>query len=534
MHQSLDQHSYDEYRQARDAQWPGGAMTWALRALALAALAGAGYLASLSWHQDLGAAGCTGLPQFDCQHVVLSRWSRFLGMPVSLPAVGLYGVVVVLTFLIGPNSSWHVRRIARLVLVCLAAMAAGAALWFLGLMIFAIGKLCLFCLIVHTCGLSIGILILIHPPIHRRRYTPEWIGALRVSMGIASPGQAPVLPPPSLTVLNVLTAAGVGLAGVAALILGQLVFPTATYRIERIENLTASPAVDTANLTSAPRPEPAAAARGASALGNAPGSPGQVPVARPSTPAPTAEPTLPQPEPNPAEAIPAKDDQPASASAPVLPGKLPGLEEPSGRSRWLALLDNQVKLDVYAHPVLGDPDAPYVVVELFDYTCKHCRTQSRQMQQARERYGRRLALVLLPAPMSPLCNKHIDAVREEHQNACRYARLALAVWKTAPSKFPAFHEWLMEGSEAAPVAEAMEHARQLLGDGPWKEEMESPAVREEIRHNTEFFARSGGGAIPKLLSGKFVVSGETATTRQLLKLLEQITGAPAGAAKQAP
>ena len=48
-------------------------------------------------------------------------------------------------------------------------------------------------------------------------------------------------------------------------------------------------------------------------------------------------------------------------------------------------------------------------------------------------------------PLDTECNKLILDQHPDHKQACRYAKLALAVWATKPTEFAGFHDWLMHG-----------------------------------------------------------------------------------------
>ena len=51
------------------------------------------------------------------------------------------------------------------------------------------------------------------------------------------------------------------------------------------------------------------------------------------------------------------------------------------------VVDGKLEWDTCGHPVLGDPEAKYVVVKMFDYTCRHCRKLHHHLERARKRYG---------------------------------------------------------------------------------------------------------------------------------------------------
>ena len=43
------------------------------------------------------------------------------------------------------------------------------------------------------------------------------------------------------------------------------------------------------------------------------------------------------------------------------------------KRRLITVTNNRTTLDVRQWPLIGDPDAKYIFVEMFDYTCPHCR-----------------------------------------------------------------------------------------------------------------------------------------------------------------
>lgn len=117
-------------------------------------------------------------PAGGCDGVLASRWSRWLGVPVSGLAVGLYATVIVLL----PLSSWQAwawtpLRVSAVVIV-------GAALWMLGLQAFVLGQLCPSCLAIHLVGLATAAAILILGP---RPWRMAWQGILLLgSIGVAA------------------------------------------------------------------------------------------------------------------------------------------------------------------------------------------------------------------------------------------------------------------------------------------------------------------------------------------------------------
>ena len=109
----------------------------------------------------------------------------------------------------------------------------------------------------------------------------------------------------------------------------------------------------------------------------------------------------------------------------------------------MTFLDGKIKLNVYDEAVLGSPEAKYVVVELMDYTCPHCRKMHALVQQALERYGDQLAVVIMPIPLELECNPMVTSTDPMHRGACKISRLALGGGQSGPkqvrrfSRFPA-------------------------------------------------------------------------------------------------
>jgi uncharacterized membrane protein len=89
---------------------------------------------------DASIAGCGGWP---CDEVLASRWSSLIGWPI--PAFGV--MVYVLLFLS------LFRRLEIIHLPLLGAIA-GAALWFIAVQAFILGKFCPWCMAAHGIGLA--------------------------------------------------------------------------------------------------------------------------------------------------------------------------------------------------------------------------------------------------------------------------------------------------------------------------------------------------------------------------------------------
>jgi uncharacterized membrane protein/protein-disulfide isomerase len=345
-------------------------------------------------------AGCGDGEDFGCGHVLRSRWSRWLGLPVALPAAALYALALGALFGIGPGRTRSVARLSWQLLAVLAVTLAGSACWFLGLQALVLQTFCGYCVTAHGCGLLLAGFVFwygpfVRPAAGRRAGKPEALALVSLgaaAMGVLIAGQLLVVPPP------------------------------------------------------------------------------------------------------------------------------PDMQV----GRTVALADGAIRLDVAKHPRLGPAQAKYVLVEMFDYTCEHCRVTAGYLEEARERYGDQLAILVLVVPLNYDCNKHVRTLNPLQKHACTYARLALAVWQANPDTFPAYHSWFLK-SQPSPEA-ARRHAAELVGAEALSRALSDGEVERQIQENVAIYAQYGGGTLPKLIYGPHTARGQPANAQQLFDYLEENVG----------
>ncbi len=113
--------------------------TWSLRLIACAALGVTGYLAIIALRAG-EVAGCSGGDVWDCGLALHSRWAKVLNTPVSVPAFVLYALVLT-SLAFCRSTATNSRLRAAWSVVTVSAIAAGlAAIWFIGLQVFALGS----------------------------------------------------------------------------------------------------------------------------------------------------------------------------------------------------------------------------------------------------------------------------------------------------------------------------------------------------------------------------------------------------------
>jgi thiol-disulfide isomerase/thioredoxin len=218
------------------------------------------------------------------------------------------------------------------------------------------------------------------------------------------------------------------------------------------------------------------------------------------------------------ETIAADDDSPAERSPKL--------------SREVTFLKDRIKLDMYKEAVLGSPEAKYVVVELMDYTCPHCRKMHAHIREAMSRYGDQLAVVILPVPLELECNKMVAATDPAHRGACKIARTALAVGEVAPSKFLDFHNFLLANEEKVPSAgQAVVRGYQIVDRKRLKTRGASQEIEDRIQKDIRLYSALAAEhrsdttfGLPVQIVGDTVLSGGEVTAEEMFEAWEKALG----------
>jgi uncharacterized membrane protein len=159
---------------------------WSLRVLCSVALAVTGYLVVTALRAG-DVAGCGGGAVWDCDVALHSRWAKVLSIPVSVPAFGLYALLLTSLAFCRATVSRSRQRLAWGIVTAGAFAAGLAAVWFIGLQVFAVGHLCIYCIAAHLCGLALSVAILWKRPIGGPGTAKlAGVGALGVSLLIAT------------------------------------------------------------------------------------------------------------------------------------------------------------------------------------------------------------------------------------------------------------------------------------------------------------------------------------------------------------
>lgn len=464
-------------------------LVWLCRGLCLTGLGISLYLA-WSALQMQPVLGCGGGEVVDCGHVLNSEWSKVAGVPVSIPAVALYGCLLALLSFARRPAPAAFQRLLWTFLGCGFLTAGLAAVWFISIQVGVLRHICPWCMGAHACSLGLAGIALFRAPLTTA--VKQQVGAIAVlatgflaaiqlgteppepvfipaaeqpseggsdSEIFAPPGDAELFAPPTALQVpqsgptNVLPMLGILVPSFRSVLAGGLV-------------------------TAGDESDDSAAAK-------------------------TDE------EGTDDEAVKA----PAAPASRVVDISL-------GASR------RPVQLNVNDWPLVGSPDAKCVFVELFDYTCSHCRANHASITAAMSASGVDAAMIALPVPLHSGCNKYTTS---NHAGACELSELAVAVWCCNRKQFPTFHSWMM----AAPrtPAAARTYADSLVGPKLLADQLASTVPAQFISRHVALYDKAGRGSVPKLLFSDGMVESQVPAswlTKRLLTLQQ------ASAAAQVP
>jgi protein-disulfide isomerase len=215
-----------------------------------------------------------------------------------------------------------------------------------------------------------------------------------------------------------------------------------------------------------------------------------------------------------------------ASSDKTAPEKKAEVKAPAKKRRIITVAGGQIALDIRHWPLLGKPDAKYVFVEMFDYTCPYCRATHQAVRGAMEHFGDDLAIIALPVPLDAACNRAVGYTAPEHAEACEIAKIAVAVWRVSRKQFAPFHSWLFDPSYRHTAAEARQHAAELVGESALQQELSLPHAANYIAKHVELYERVGSGSLPKILLLNSTVSGSVESANTLIDMINRDGVAP--------
>ena len=509
-------------------------------ALSVTALSISGYLAWSAFTAS-DVAGCGGGEVFDCGHVLNSQYAKVLGIPVSAPSFGLYASILGVLLIVRRSAPEELMKRVWMLLTFGGISAGLAAIWFIGVQVFALEHLCPWCLGAHACGLILAGIVLWKRPLNPS--TTCGLGSMAaVGMALMITLQVTSDPPETFVVeeygndevVDDEDAEGGTFAPPTTFEPpgGDLFAPPVT------DNELASPAGaiegDSADIeeevTEQTRPEETPA------VTTDDESQSSVSEQHPLTAAVGTALLL-----NPqamliTHLIAIQDEDDAEAKADEKNTDEKNTDEKNTdekkadekkadekkadekKENLASIRGDKYRLNTRHWPLLGAPDARYVFVEMFDYTCPHCRTTHKAIDGAFRKYGKDLAVIALPVPLDGSCNNTVRSTGS-HRGACELARIAIAVWRVDASKFKEFHDWMFEKRRT--IAAAKDRAEKLVGKSELKAELAQPHAKNYILKHVELYKALGKGSVPKLMFPNATLTGSVASADTLIRTIEK-------------
>jgi uncharacterized membrane protein/protein-disulfide isomerase len=191
-------------------------------------------------------------------------------------------------------------------------------------------------------------------------------------------------------------------------------------------------------------------------------------------------------------------------------------------------------IDPHNAPMVGSPDAPYVVTLLFDYKCAHCRKVHSMLEEAIRRSDGKLAIVLCPTPLNPRCNPYVPQEVDEFKDSCELAKIALAVWVAKREAFPVFDQWMFSiesGDHWQPrtVDGATAKAIELVGQTKFNAALTDPWIDRYLQNTIRLYGTTTGGgnnAVPKFIFGSHWVIPQPNDVDDLVSILRDNLAVP--------
>jgi len=204
----------------------------------------------------------------------------------------------------------------------------------------------------------------------------------------------------------------------------------------------------------------------------------------------------------------------------------PDLDSGPGPDREITVLSRRARLRPHDHPMLGSPDAKHVIVCLYDYTCPHCQTHHRALQQALKRYGDQLGVILLSVPREQKCNPLIKTHSANKQGACYRAEAGMALWRARPELYADFDAWMYEVEGVRTDAEIRKYIVDRIGEEAYSTAIADPWIAREIEQSVKVYRKvieiSRNAGIPRLIVGSTLVAGGDEASDELFAVLEEL------------
>ena len=189
------------------------------------------------------------------------------------------------------------------------------------------------------------------------------------------------------------------------------------------------------------------------------------------------------------------------------------------------LQESYAIIDYHDAPMVGSPDAPYIVTLLFDYQCSHCQKIHFMLEDAVRLYEGKLAFLLCPAPLSRSCNPYVF----RDSDSCDLAKIGLAIWFTNRQAFAEFENWMFSfetGGRWLPrsLESARTKAVELIGRDEFDKALTDSRIEQHLQKSIRIYGQTiqgGMSGIPKMIYGSQWIIPEPYNAEELVLILQK-------------
>ncbi len=471
---------------------------WILAICCIVAIGISGYLTWVALTSSK-IAGCGSGSVFDCSHVTNSKWSMWMGVPVSLLAIVSYlSLATALVFAVLQTSP-VIKRFAWTAVAIFALSAGLAAVWFTGLQIYVLKHFCSYCLAAHACGIIAAVIAVWK--------IPQQFNVLKFAAPVAA-------------------------IGTAVLVVGQInqsepeKFRIETFEVVPVVNETfdapfLAPTENASDGTdSAVFEAPTVSVRGSAAVGflaQLVSAENIVALARPATAMLAFTSPLQSGDAGGSGSKGGSNNKAGSNS------KAENPPTQAKKQRTVGINGGTIKLNVGQWPLSGSVDAKHIFVEMLDYNCPNCRKTHKAVSGAKKILNDDVSVMVLPIPLNTACNSAVTKTDAKFIESCDIAKLAIAVWRVDQVKFREFHEAMFSGEQAPTLAQAKEMASSMVDAAKLEAELASGIPGKFISSMVQLYEKSGKGAVPKLMFPGTSIVGEFTSAESLADVIRQQT-----------
>lgn len=419
-------------------------------------------------------------PNSGCDIVMQSKWSKFLGIPVSIFALVIYSALLYYTGNLKEHYDVSKQRRAWRAIVSLASLVIGAGIWFIILQLFVIKAICPFCMAAHASGIAASVILFANLPLME---TPK--GSSREKTVYVSPRRMKKRLLGSFALLAIFAVA-------------QIFSRPTTHVIKPI--ISQQSTNTTANLQS-----PSGNSE-RKVLTNITFTSGSV-----------------QPINN--QGV--NKANPPQSSTPniVSTQRSTSGKSSEGKIYRINIAGADFEFNLEEVPYIGSLEAPTKILSLFDYTCHYCREMHHHLMTLANVYSNKIGIISLPMPLDAACNPIMPKTPRAHQNSCEYARIGLAVWRANRSLHQKFETYVFEGQQPPTIENVRIFASNLIGSEALERALSDPWINEILKLSTSIFSTNvfqlGQSQMPQVIIGTNLISGYVQNAGVLVEELEK-------------